>query len=68
MQSGDRSNPTTHKMGRSARIDGRAATGFANATKLSLISVDARGAIRFAYLAAAEVFGCVGQELVGQPG
>jgi diguanylate cyclase (GGDEF)-like protein/PAS domain S-box-containing protein len=67
MQNGDHSNPTTRKTRRSARIDGGAATSFANATKLSLVSVDARGVIRFANPAAADLFGYKLHELVGQP-
>lgn len=66
MQNGDHSNPTTRKTRRSARIDGGAATSFANATKLSLISVDARGTIRFANPAAADLFGYELQEMIGQ--
>lgn len=42
-----RSPRSFRKTRRSARIDGKAATIFANATRLTLVSVDARGTIRF---------------------
>jgi diguanylate cyclase (GGDEF)-like protein/PAS domain S-box-containing protein len=57
----------TRRPRRSARIDGKAATHFANATKLTLVSVDATGTIRFANPAAADLFGYELQEMIGQP-
>jgi diguanylate cyclase (GGDEF)-like protein/PAS domain S-box-containing protein len=61
-----RSPRSSRKTRRSARIDGKAATNFANATRLTLVSVDARGTIRFVNPAAAELFGYELPEMIGQ--
>jgi diguanylate cyclase (GGDEF)-like protein/PAS domain S-box-containing protein len=47
-------------------IDGNAATSFANATKLTLLSVGSDGKMRFVNPAAADLFGYDLEEMIGQ--
>lgn len=61
-----RSPRSSRKARRSAQIDCKAATNFANATRLTLVSVDARGTIRFVNPAAAELFGYELSDMIGQ--
>jgi diguanylate cyclase (GGDEF)-like protein/PAS domain S-box-containing protein len=63
---GQNSQAGTRKPRRPARIDGKAANNFANATKLTLVSVDARGKIRFVNPAAADLFGYELREMIGE--
>lgn len=59
--------PVSHHSNRPAVVDAIAAANFADATTLTIISVDPRGNIKFVNRAAANLFGYEREAMIGRP-